>query len=417
MAENTGKPSLPTSIVAIGVGNRMRTYMHYVERHPEMGRLVAVVEPDDVRRKAMADHFGLPKENRFCSLDDFLRSGIKADVAFICTPEGLHYEPCMAALKAGMHVLLEKPVAQTYRQCHDICEESIRRNKTVWVCHVLRFHPVFIKIKELVASGRYGKIITVNHTENVGLDRATHSYVRGTMNTEAGNNPMLLAKCCHDIDFILWLLESQKGKVSSFGSRVWFRAENAPEGSSKRCFDCRVEKGCPYSAVDLYKRRKEWISNFDVPDGETIDGVIDHELSEGDFGRCVFHCNNDVVDNQVVTLQMDNGTLVTLCMDVFTLNDGRITDIKLTGGEIVSDGKKITVTDFADRSVKTFDYTEECNKPFHGGADLKLVEDFLIAVRGGGRSFSATSIVDSLISHQVCFKAEQSRRSGDTVPF
>lgn len=415
MSENSNISRKPTSIVAIGVGNRMRTYMHYVQQHPERAKLVAVVEPDAIRRNAMADQFGIPEENRFENYIEFFKNPVKADAVFICTPERDHFHPCIEALRLGYHVMLEKPVAQTYEQCRTIYEESIKADRIVCVCHVLRYHPCFIKIKELVSSGRYGKIISITHTEDVGLDRMTHSYVRGAMNTEAGNNPMLLAKCCHDIDFLIWIAGSSCRKLSSFGSRMWFRSENAPANSAKRCIECPIEKECPYSAVDLYWRRRQWINNFNVAEGQTIEEVIQHQLAEGDYGRCVYHCDNDVVDNQVLTMQMTDGALITLCMDIFTQRDRRSTDIKMTHGEIVSDGKKIFVTDFAKRQCDIIDFTEISKQPFHSGADLKLVENFLNAVRHEGDTLAGTTIAESLKSHLLCFEAERSRHSGETI--
>ena len=415
MADFPDNSRVPTSIVAIGVGNRMRTYMHYLEQHPERARLVAVVEPDPIRRNAMADQFGIPVERRFTTYTEFFNSPVKADAVFICTPEREHYRPCIAALRHGYHVLLEKPVAQSYRQCREIYEESVRAGKVVCVCHVLRYHPCFLKIKQLVDSGRFGDIISITHTEDVGIDRATHSYVRGSMNSESGNNPMLLAKCCHDIDFLSWLSGAECSRLSSFGSLRWFKSQNAPEGSARRCIDCSIEKTCPFSAVDLYWRRRQWIKNFDIPEGSTIEDVIMKQLREGEFGRCVYHCDNDVVDNQVLTMQMTDGSLITVCMDIFTQRDGRRTDIKMTHGEIISDGKKILVTDFRDRRCDVFDFTAEASQPFHAGADLRLVETFLNTIRGEGDQRASTTIEESLKSHLLCFEAERSRLTGQTI--
>ncbi|MDE5554147.1 MAG: Gfo/Idh/MocA family oxidoreductase [Muribaculaceae bacterium] len=417
MTEFSDSSRKPTSIVAIGVGNRMRTYMHYVASHPEVARLVAVVEPDSIRRNAMADQFDIPEKYRYKDYRDYFKNPVEADVAFICTPEREHFEPCMEALRLGMHVLLEKPVAQTYEQCRLIDRAAKKAGKMVSVCHVLRYHPAFIKVKELVSSGKYGRIMTITHTEDVGIDRMTHSYVRGAMNTEAGNNPMLLAKCCHDIDFLVWLTDSNCKRLSSFGNRVWFRRENAPEGSATRCVNCSIEKECPYSAIDLYWRRRQWINNFDVPAGMTLDQVLSKELDEGVFGRCVYHCDNDVVDSQVMTMQMEDGSLITLCMDAFTRRDGRSTDIKMTHGEIVSDGVKIFVTDFLTGKREVYDFTEVCKQPFHAGADIKLVEGFLAAVRGDASTELPTTIADSLRSHRLCFEAERSRHTGTTITF
>ena len=417
MTEFSDSSRKPTSIVAIGVGNRMRTYMRYVAAHPDVARLVAVVEPDALRRNAMADQFGIPPECRYSDFHEFIKNPVKADVAFICTPERYHFEPCMEAIRSGMHVLLEKPVAQTYEQCRLIDKAARQAKRVVGVCHVLRYHPAFIKVKELVASGRFGRIITITHSEDVGIERTTHSYVRGAMNTESGNNPMLLAKCCHDIDFIAWLTDASCKRLSSFGSRVWFRRENAPAGSATRCVKCSIEKSCPYSAVELYQRRQQWIKNFDVEEGETIHDAIKRELEEGPYGRCVYHCDNDVVDNQVLTMQMDDGSLINVSMDVFTRRDGRSTDIKMTHGEIVSDGMKIFTTDFVTGKREVYDYTDISKQPYHAGADLQIVDSFLKTVRGEDPEIPLTTITDALRSHRLCFEAERSRRSGATITF
>ena len=404
----------PTSIVAIGVGNRMRTYMHYVLEHPELVQLVAVVEPDAIRRNAMGDLFHIPAEHRFEHYEDFFNNPVPADAVIICTPEREHYKPSMMALQHGYHILLEKPIAQTYQECVDIANMAKKMNRIVSICHVLRYHPCFLKVKELIESGELGKIITINHTEGVGIDRDTHSYVRGIMNREKENNPMLLAKCCHDIDFLIWIAGVRCRRLSSFGSLLWFKESNAPEGSALRCIDCKVEEQCPYSAVDLYWRRREWISNFDIPKGQTLDDVLQKELKEGRYGRCVYHSDNDVVDNQVLTMQMEDGMLITLCMDVFTQRDYRTTDVKLTEGEIICDEKKVYVTRFRGHRQQVYDFSDTVNQLYHAGADLKIVEDFVLAVRGEIDSLP-TMIDGSLESHLICFEAENSRLSGKTI--
>lgn len=393
----------------------MRTYMHYVEQHPQEVKLVAVVEPDEVRRNSMADRFGLPQECRFDNYRDMFAAKIPAGGVIIATPESQHVEPTVMALDAGYHVLLEKPIAQTYEECVQIAEHARRAGKTVSICHVLRFHPLFLKIKELLDSGRYGEIISIAHTEEVGIDRDTHSYVRGSMNREKESNPLLLAKCCHDLDFLLWIAGVKCHRVSSFGSLRWFRPENAPKDSAERCISCPKECECPYSAVDLYKNRREWIANFIPGPGETVDDVVDRELTSGRFGRCVYRCDNDVADNQVVTMLMENGMLITLTLNIFTQRDCRNIAIKLTEGEITSNGKTVEARHFRSRETMTFDFAQLKRMKFHGGADMALVEDFLRTVRGEQTQPSVTDINGALEAHRVIFKAEESRLSGQTI--
>ena len=406
--------SRPVRIVVIGAGNRAHKYLEYARRNPEQLRLAAIVEVNDLRRRAMADAFGLPDKYCYAHYDDFFAEGLDADMVLISTPENAHFDPAVKAIDAGYHVLLEKPIAQRLDECREIARRARRRGVLVGVCHVLRYHPYFAKIRELVASGRLGHVVSVNHTASVGLDRATHSYVRGIFRRESEANPILLAKCCHDIDFLLWLTGSHCRRLSSFGSLRWFRAENAPAQSAARCIDCPVEKQCPYSAVDLYYNRRDWISNFDIPAGATLEEVILRELRSGDYGRCVFRCDNDVVDHQIVSMEMDNDVTISFSMDAFTLGDQRETPIRLTHGEIAGDERTLRVRKFRGGEERVYDFSGLLEKPFHAGADLLLIEDFVDTLSRREHRFR-TAIANSVESHRSCFEAERSRLTGQTV--
>jgi predicted dehydrogenase len=404
----------PASIIAIGAGNRMHKYLHYVIEHPEEAKVVAVIEPDEIRRNATAKLFNIKKENCFDDYHKFFQHPIPADAVIICTPENEHFNPCMMAIQAGYHVLLEKPIAQTLDECCQLADAARKANVIVGICHVLRYHPYFLKIKSLIDSGELGKIISVSHLVGVGIDRTTHGFVRGIWNKEERTNPMFISKCCHDVDFLLWITGAKCRKLSSFGSLSWFCEKNAPKGSDLRCINCKVESTCPYSAVDLYMRRKEWIKNFDVPKDKTLDEVIMEELRNGRYGRCVYHCDNNVVDHQLVTMELDDDTTAVVSMDIFTQNDHRTTHIKLTEGEIMGDEKKLSVRHFRSRQKETFDFTDTINQPYHAGADLKIMEDFIRAVKGDMSDFR-TSIDDSIASHRICYEAERSRQTGKTL--
>ena len=371
--------SRPVRIVVIGAGNRAHKYLEYARRNPEQLRLAAIVEVNDLRRRAMADAFGLPDKYCYAHYDDFFAEGLDADMVLISTPENAHFDPAVKAIDAGYHVLLEKPIAQ-----------------------------------RLDASGRLGHVVSVNHTASVGLDRATHSYVRGIFRRESEANPILLAKCCHDIDFLLWLTGSHCRLLSSFGSLRWFRAENAPEGSAARCLDCRMESECPFSARDLYYVRRDWVSNFDVPPGATLDATIMEELRTGMLGRCVYRCDNDVVDHQLLSMEMDDEVTMSLSMEMFTNDDFRKTHIRLTGGEIDGDERTLRVRRFRGGDAETYDFSDIAGQPFHAGADLQLIGDFIRALRDPSRPF-LTTIDDSIESHRICYAAERSRRTGETI--
>ena len=406
----------PVSIVAIGAGNRTNKYLEYVKQHPDKVKLVGVVELNDIRRHKVAEHFRLDASCCYSDYQEFFRSPLKADAVMICTPENMHFKPTMLAIEAGYHVLLEKPIAQTLEECQAIGKAAQKKGVLVSVCHVLRYHPYFMKIKELVDSGELGHIISINHRTSVGVDRATHGFVRGIWRSERMSNPMLMSKCCHDIDFLLWLTKTPCRKLTSFGSLRWFKAKNAPEGSAERCIDCGVESTCPFSAIDLYKVRRDWIANFDVPEGKTIDDVIEDQLREGLYGRCVYHCDNDVVDHQIVSMEMESEVTVNFSMDIFTLKDYRETHISLTEGEIHGDETRLRVRRFRGAKEMVYDFSDLSHQPFHAGADLAIVADFIDAIRSGHRDL-VTSIERSVESHRICFEAERSRKEQRTILF
>ena len=406
----------PVSIVAIGAGNRTNKYLEYVKQHPDRVRLVGVVELNDIRRQSVAERFGLEPSQCYADYHDFFRNPVQTDAVMVCTPENMHFEPTMLAIEAGYHVLLEKPIAQTLEECQAIGEAARKKGVLVSVCHVLRYHPYFMKVKELVDSGELGHIISINHRTSVGVDRAAHGFVRGIWRSERLSNPMLMSKCCHDIDFLLWLTKTPCRKLTSFGSLRWFKAKNAPEGSAERCIDCRVESTCPFSAVDLYQVRRDWIANFDVPEGKTIDDVIEDQLREGLYGRCVYHCDNDVVDHQIVSMEMESEVTVNFSMDIFTLKDCRETHISLTEGEIDGDENRLRVRRFRGAEETVYDFSGLAHQPFHAGADLAIIADFIDAIRTGRRNL-VTSIERSVESHRICFEAERSRKEQRTILF
>ena len=406
----------PVSIVAIGAGNRTNKYLEYVKQHPDRVRLVGVVELNDIRRQSVAERFGLEPSQCYADYHDFFRNPVQTDAVMVCTPENMHFEPTMLAIEAGYHVLLEKPIAQTLEECQAIGEAARKKGVLVSVCHVLRYHPYFMKVKELVDSGELGHIISINHRTSVGVDRAAHGFVRGIWRSERLSNPMLMSKCCHDIDFLLWLTKTPCRKLTSFGSLRWFKAKNAPEGSAERCIDCGVESHCPFSAVDLYQVRRDWIANFDVPEGKTIDDVIEDQLREGLYGRCVYHCDNDVVDHQIVSMEMESEVTVNFSMDIFTLKDCRETHISLTEGEIDGDENRLRIRRFRGAEETVYDFSGLAHQPFHAGADLAIIADFIDAIRTGRRDL-VTSIDRSVESHRICFEAERSRKEQRTILF
>lgn len=397
----------------MGAGNRMNTYSEYARLHPEEMEIVAVVEPNVMRREHYRQHFGIAESECYAAWEDFLDRSKRADAVFLCTPDHLHYQPAIKALEKGYDILLEKPIARTWEECTAIVSKARELKRIVGVCHVLRYHPYFVKFKEILGSGQLGEIISVNHFEAVGVERMTHAFVRGLWRKEEESNPMILSKACHDLDLLVWLTGRKCVKVSSYGTLKWFCKEHAPEGSTGRCIDgCRIEKECPFSACNLYLRQKRWLRHFDIPEGVDPEPYILRELREGPYGRCVYRCDNDVVDHQVVSMLMENGVTVSFSMEGFTKEGGRKTHVMCSMGEIYGDEKSLTVKYFDTRPDEVYDFSDYCGESnFHGGADLNLVADFIQAVRAGDATFLRTDVETSLESHRIAFEIEKQRKN------
>ena len=392
-------------IAAVGLGNRTGKYLRYVEDHQDIAELVAVVDPDVSKADRFRSVFSLTDDRIFCSIDELIASGLEIDACIIGTPDPYHTEQSVLAMRNGWHVFLEKPMGQTEEQCRTLVQTSRETGRMVTVCYVLRYHPYFMKMKEVSEKAEVGKILSIRHTERVGIDRTVHTFVRGPWNMKEMNTTVFFTKCCHDVDFILWLAGNDvKSVKSEIGNRC-FLEKNKPEEAASRCIECPVERDCPYSAVDLYLRRRDWIKGFQSYHGESQEDTILRVLKESRYGRCVYHCpENDVVDRQKLILEMESGIRAEILMDCLTDATNRVTLIDCEKAVIYGDERKIEIRykDGSQTDRYDFGWTESLG--YHARADFHIIEDFIDAIRTG-RLRTKTSCEESLASHLICFQA------------
>lgn len=401
----------PATAVVLGAGSRGEIYAGYALAHPEELKIVAVAEPRRDRRERLADAHGIAPEHRFASWEELLAQPRLADAAFVCTLDGMHTAPALLALEKGYHILLEKPMSNTEEECRAIEAAARRADRVMAVCHVLRYTPFYQTIKALVDAGEIGEVCAAAQIENVGYWHQAHSFVRGNWRSSRETSPMLLQKSCHDMDILLWLVGRDCLRVSSFGSLRRFTAENAPAGAPARCLDgCPHSESCPYYAPRIYLTGKTgW--PVDVLTTDLTPEGIRRALEEGPYGRCVYRCDNDVVDRQVVDLEFEGGAVASFVMTAFTADFSRQLKLLGTAGQIQADmGTKEIVLHRFGEEPRRIPLAEGGEKSGHGGGDYGLVGDFLATVRGGGESRSSARA--SLQSHLICFAAERSRLRG-----
>ena len=407
------------SVIIIGAGGRGTDYARYMKMMPEKFQVVGVADTIKERRENIKNMFGLKENECYKSWVDILSKPKMADIAVIATMDDVHYKPAMKAIELGYNLLLEKPVAQTAEECIDIANAAKEKGVEVLVCHVLRYAPFFKKVKDIVMNGMIGEIMSVLQVEAVGHLHQSHSYVRGDWHREDETTPMLLAKCCHDIDIIQWLIDKPCKKVSSFGELSHFIPENAPAGAPKRCIDggCPAGDTCPYNCRKLYvDDHDNWMrravgrgfsKEFMPTDEEVIEGLV-----YTNFGSCVYYANNDVVDHQVVNMEFEGGATASLTMNAFN-KGGRYIRIFGTKGELYANASdtEITLFTFDKNETKKIqvEETEESIAGGHGGGDFGIVEELYDYLNGNYKGYCAANIDISVKNHLIGFAAEKAR--------
>ena len=400
----------PITAVVLGAGSRGSIYSGFAREHPDQLRIVAVAEPRADRRNILAEELNIPESNRFESWQDLLDRPRMADCAFVCTLDDDHTAPAVKAMELGYHLLLEKPMSNTEEECRTIVETANRTERTLAVCHVLRYTPFYMTLKNLIEQGQIGEVTALNQIENVGYWHQAHSFVRGNWRTVRETSPMILQKSCHDMDIILWLVGKDCKRVQSFGSLRHFNSENAPADAPKRCLDgCPHAETCPYYAPRLYMNMELTGWPVDVITTDLSEAGRRKALEEGPYGRCVYHCDNDVVDRQIVNLEFDGGAVATFTMTAFSADFSRQLKIFGTEGQITADmGTREIVLHRFWEEKKVIPMMECPEVSGHGGGDYGILRDFLHVLREGGESRTSAKI--SLQSHLICFAAEKSRK-------
>ena len=394
----------------IGAGNRGTAYASYALRYPSELRIVAVAEPSPVRREKMGECHGIPSNMLFENWEELMAHPRLAEAVLICTQDRMHYQPAIMALKKGYHVLLEKPMATDPAECLKMgaCAEDYQR--IFLICHVLRYTSFFSTLKKLLDEGKIGRLISIQHNENLAYWHQAHSYVRGNWRNSTESSPMILAKSCHDMDIMLWLAGADCQQVSSFGSLTHFKQENAPMGAPARCLDgCPAEKDCLYYAPRIYlTERTDWPVSA-ITNDLSLAGRVE-ALKTGPYGRCVYFCDNNVVDHQVVNLQFANEVTAAFTMCAFSAEESRTIKLMGTEGEIRGHMKKneIEVVYFGT-GRKDLIRLEKAGSG-HGGGDDGLMRHFIREIQGEAEAKTGlTSAGISVQSHLMALAAERSR--------
>lgn len=422
------------TVALAGLGSRGKdVYAKAAKLYPDKMEIVAIADINPEKVKMVSEEYGIPEERCFSSAEEMLEQEKLADVMFITTQDRQHVGHAIPALKKGYHLLLEKPISPDLDECREIVKVAKECDRKVVVCHVLRYTPIYRKVKEILDSGKIGDVVSIMAAENVGWYHMAHSFVRGNWANSDETSPMILQKCCHDMDLYLWLANKKCESVSSYGSTYLFKKENAPEGCTERCLDgCKVKDTCPFDAESIYMdsevigyRTGHKVWPLDVVSQTPTEESLMQELKTGRYGRCVYHCNNNVVDHQVVNLNMTDGSTMSFTMCGFSASIARYAKFHGTKGELIvnmdsndMDQNVIEVNLYGKKVIHEEIDVTSLAEDFsgHGGGDNVMVEEFMDILLGNKEeSASITSLEKSVESHYCALAAEKSRLNGGMV--
>lgn len=399
----------PITAVTLGAGNRGNVYGGYSLQYADQLDIIGVAEPIALRNERYAKKHNIKDENRFNTWEDVFKRPKFADAIIITTPDNLHYGPCMKALEMGYDVLLEKPISPSEKECRDILALAKKTGRIVAVCHVLRYAPYFVKLKEIMNSGVLGDIVSIQHLEPIEHIHMSHSYVRGNWHNSKQTTPIILAKSCHDLDILRWMVGKPCTHIQAFGDLHWFTEKNAPAGSTARCSDgCAVESKCPYSALEIYYRKRERNYVFDLPDEKDKQAeYVLQQLKTTNYGRCVYKMDNDQPDHYTSNILFEGGLTAAFSMEAFTSYEGRRTRVMGSLGDVVGDMSSFVMTDFLTGQKTEWKQSTDG----HGGGDWRLVANWIQALSKRDASLLTSTIDQSIESHVMGFMAEESRKT------
>lgn len=400
------------SLIIIGGGARGTIYSDHVHHIAQKAEVIGIAEPREFFRRRIAERHRIPPENQYADWHELLARGKIADAVVITTQDRMHIEPAVAFARLGYDILIEKPIAPDIAGCREVVAAAESNEIIMSVCHVLRYTEFTRKLKHMIEDGAVGTVMSVQHLEPVGHWRFAHSYVRGNWRKESESSSVLLAKSIHDLDWIRYIVGARCRKISSFGSLMYFKKENQPSGAADRCLECGIESDCPYSAPRFYleRIRNNRIGAYvEAVEGNPTEESMLKTLKTSPYGRCVFACDNDVADHQVVNMEFENGATAVFTLAGCSKYGNRRTTVFGSEGELFGDGDTLQYYSYRTGETRQIEIPPPPVPDHHGGGDFNLLNTFVDAIRTGDRSGIVTGPGISLETHLLVYAAETSR--------
>ena len=417
-------------IAVVGYGNRGQVYADYSLDEPNEVEVVAIIDPNAFKLQVAKERYQLSDGQLFSCYADFLKANIDTDIVINATMDQVHYQTAMEILQSKRHMLIEKPIVEKKAQLLEIQRTAKENGCMVFVCHVLRYSPFYKTIKKMIADGKLGNIISMEMNEHVWIPHFLSSYGRGKWNSEAEcGSPILLAKCCHDMDLICWLNGKPVNKVFSFGHRSHFVKMNKPQDATEYCYNCPHNRTCKYNALDLnyYNDTMPFLvwDSFNKPYDQITPEEKMEFLKTDRYGKCAYDCGGDVMDRQNLLVDFEDGSVASFTLSCGASRTDRYIHIVGTDGEVegkVESNKFVYRTYIAEKvcyEEEVIDLSQQVvnNAKYggHSGGDYGIMYDLVRYLNGDKSSMSITLLDDSVNSHLLVYGAEESRKTGKAI--
>ena len=412
------KKIVTVSIIGVGLSGG-EAYGRYLYRAKDKYKITDLCDIDAAKLEKYGEAFQIEQSRRFLTEESFFQEK-RSELLVIATMDKTHIRIARKALSLGYNLMLEEPVSDEPDELRALIAEARRSGQKIMVCHVLRYSSMVYKLKEILSKGEIGNIISMDATENVVFWHAAHSFVRGNWRKSEMTSSMVLTKCCHDLDLLQYFAGSKCKTVSSMGSLAYFKRDKAPIEAAERCVECTLIDRCSYSAKKIYiDLWKEWGKPENVMPMNAVTNKLPlreenllRAIEEGDYGRCVFHCDNDVVDNQKIIMTFENGIIATLKMEAFVKYGGRELRFFGTEGYLeLSEARDIITLHRYFGEDEDWKISAIEGKDDHAFRVGRMIDTFYNVLIGESEEIE-TSLDSAVESHYMAIAAEESRLSG-----
>lgn len=371
----------------IGAGARSVSYATFFNAHPEY-TLAAIC---DKNPKRFPIYLETQLKNGVCpdTYTDYreLLAREDLDAVIICTPDYEHCEIALAAIRSGKHILLEKPIEANEQEARQIYEASKNYPKSFALGFVLRYTPVYARVKEILDSNLLGELRTFYATENVAPAHAA-SFFRRWHRYHQNSGGLMNTKCCHDMDLLHWLVGSDPAQVCAFGGRRSFVPCPA---AAEHCCDCFKKTDCIYA--------------FDYT------GYGDPANLNCAQDLCVYNSEKEIIDQESMLLQYQNGVQGVFTLNMLSAEGNRTLELRGTKATLYADleRRQIRVVPLAGEAVS---YTLAPPVSGHGGGDSGLMGAFIRSIETGCPMNQA---YDGYVASMTAFAGDCSMETGKII--